>query len=64
MNFELGAPDNIRKIDALVTNLALSEAYKYRVRFIGERVTDNGKIKKIVVNDIEMLDQSFNFGSD
>ena len=54
--FELDIKD-VGRLDAIVTNLALAEAHKARVLFVGERIQDNkGKLKKIVISDTQAID--------
>lgn len=61
VNFEIDIKD-ISVLDKVVRNLALAEANKTRVMFIGEKTLDSrGKIKKIIVNNIEIVDKSFDF---
>ena len=61
VNFEIDIKD-ISVLDKVVRDLALAEANKTRVVFIGEKTLDlKGKIKKIAVNDIEIVDKSFDF---
>lgn len=59
--FELDIKD-IEQLDKIVRNLALAEANKTRVVFSGEKTLDSkGKIKKIIVNDVSIVDKSFDF---
>lgn len=61
INFELDIKD-IKLLDKVVRNLALAEADKTRVLFLGEKTLDlKGNIKKIVVNNIDIVDKAFNF---
>lgn len=61
INFEIDIKD-IDVLDKVVRNLALAEANKTRVMFVGEKTLDSkGKIKKITVNDINIVDKSFDF---
>ncbi len=61
VNFEIDIKDML-VLEKVVRNLALAEANRTRVMFIGEKTLDlKGKIKKIIVNDINMVDKSFNF---
>ncbi|OHB25049.1 MAG: hypothetical protein A2542_00140 [Parcubacteria group bacterium RIFOXYD2_FULL_52_8] len=59
--FEIVIKD-LNKMEKVVSSLALAEAYKTKVRLIGERFQgEHGKIKKIIVNDIESPETPFNF---
>jgi hypothetical protein len=59
--FELDIKD-IKVLEKVVRNLALAEANKTRVVFSGEKTLDSkGKIKKIIVTDVDIVDKSFNF---
>ncbi|MFH1233377.1 MAG: hypothetical protein V1649_01860 [Patescibacteria group bacterium] len=59
--FELDIKD-IGKLEKIVSNLAIAEGYQSKVRLIGERIQDEqGKIKKIIVNDIEIPGKPLNF---
>lgn len=61
VSFELDIKD-IQLLEKVVRNLALAEANKTRVVFSGEKTLDSkGKIKKIVVNNIDIVDKSFDF---
>lgn len=61
INFELDIKD-IKLLDKIVRNLALAEADKTRVLFFGEKTLDvRGNIKKIIVNNIDTIDKTFNF---
>jgi hypothetical protein len=53
---------NIEKLEQTVRNLAIAEGTEQQVHLIGEQVTDSeGKIKKIIVNEVEIPDRSFDF---
>lgn len=53
---------DIEQLDKIVSNLALAEANKERVVFSGEKTLDSkGKIKRIIVNDVNIVDKSFDF---
>ena len=59
--FELVIED-IKSLDKVVRNLALAEANKTRTIFSGEKILDSkGKIKKIIVNNVDIIDKSFDF---
>lgn len=59
--FELDIKD-IKLLEKVVRNLALAEANKTRVIFFGEKTVDSrGKIKKIIVNNVDIVDKSFDF---
>lgn len=61
VNFELDIKD-IKLLDKVVRNLALAEADKTRVLFFGEKTLDvRGNVKKIIVNNIDIVDKAFNF---
>lgn len=63
VNFSLDIKD-IQKLEKIVKTLALAEANESRVVLVGERVMDvKGKLKKLIVNDIEILDKKIDFGS-
>lgn len=59
--FELDIKD-IKLLEKVVRNLALAEANKTRVIFFGEKTLDSkGKLKKIIVNNVDIVDKSFDF---
>lgn len=60
IDFELEIKD-ISLLEKVVRNLALAEANKTRVLFTGERIFQEGKLKKVMVNNVDMPDKSFNF---
>ncbi len=61
INFEIDIKD-IDLLDKVVRNLALAEADRSRVVFSGEKTLDSvGNIKKIIVNDVDIVDKSFDF---
>lgn len=61
VNFELDIED-IGRLEAITRNLALAEAQRSRVRLIGKKQQDSeGNLKKIIVNDIELLDKPLGF---
>lgn len=60
LDFELDIKD-ISLLEKIVKNLAIAEAEKTRVSFTGEKVIQEGKIKKIIVNNVDIIDKTFNF---
>lgn len=61
VNFEIDIKD-ISKLDSTVRNLAIAEGTGQRVLFVGERQIDSqGKLKKMIVNEVEMSEKPFDF---
>ncbi len=60
IDFELEIKD-INLLEKVVRNLAIAEANKTRVLFTGEKIVQDGKLKKVIVNNVDMPDKSFNF---
>lgn len=60
IDFELEIKD-INLLEKIVRNLAIAEANKTRVLFTGERIIQEGKIKKVIVNNVDIPDKSFDF---
>lgn len=64
VDFELRIEDvqDLKILDKIVSNLAHAEADKLRVVLAGKKVFDSrGKLKKIVVNDVNIPDAKFEF---
>lgn len=59
VEFELDIKD-IKLLDKVISNLAHAEADKVRVVMTGEQVHDlRGKLKKVIVNDVDIPDSRF-----
>jgi hypothetical protein len=61
VNFELELKE-IEKLEKIVKNLALAEANNAKVVLMGEKRLDgSGKLKKLIVNDVEIVDRAIIF---
>lgn len=60
LEFEVDIKD-INLLEQTVSNLALAEANKSRVLFTGEKILQDSKVKKIVVNNVEIVDKELGF---
>lgn len=60
LDFELEIND-IALLEQIVSNLALAEANKSRVLFTGGKIFQEGKVKKIMVNNVEIVDKALGF---
>lgn len=59
--FDIAITD-IELLEKVVRNLAFAEGNRSRVLFTGEKTIDSkGKVKKIIVNDIDIPDQTLGF---
>ena len=60
VDFELDIKD-INLMEKIVRNLAIAEANKTRVLFTGEKILQDGKLKKVIVNNVDIPEKSFDF---